>query len=139
MLHLYGLPHHISRLFLILTFSVLTLFMTACGGSGGSNSQPTQPTQPVSVIISNAPAGVNAGTLFQFAATVLNTTDASVTWNVTCEVNPSCDASMIGGIDAHCIYTAAASVARASAEARWLPALLAAGSFIANSLMETIG
>ncbi|HET7440486.1 MAG TPA: hypothetical protein VFJ47_04230 [Terriglobales bacterium] len=95
--------------------SVIVLFvaLTACSGGGGqpSTQNPVQPpSQAVSVIITNAPAGVNAGTSFQFTANVLHTTNTAVSWLVTCELSPGCDQSAIGSIDNNGVFTAAASV-----------------------------
>lgn len=63
--------------------SVLTAIMAAaCVTSGCGGGSPSTPPAPVGVSVSPTSATVNVGTTVQFAATVTNSTNQTVTWQV---------------------------------------------------------
>jgi hypothetical protein len=86
---------------MFVVFSVLCmLLLTSCGG-GGTTNPPTPPAIDVSVSPGNASVTLR-GTQ-QFTATVTNTTNLSVTWNVNGAVGGN---STVGTISTSGLYTA---------------------------------
>jgi hypothetical protein len=87
---------------MFVAFSVLCmLLLTSCGG-GGTTPPPTPPA--IGVSVSPASTSVLLGATQQFTATVTNTTNLSVTWNVNGIVGGN---SAVGTISASGLYAAA--------------------------------
>lgn len=86
---------------MFLVFSVLCmLLLTSCGGGGGT----TNPPPPViGVSVSPTSTSVTLGATQQFTATITNTTNLSVTWNVNGIVGGN---SGVGIISTSGLYTA---------------------------------
>jgi hypothetical protein len=84
---------------------LLSLSLIACGGGGSSSSPP--PPAPVSVSISPGSATVAVSASQQFSATVRNTTNTSVTWQVDSIAGGN---TTVGTVSASGLYVAPASV-----------------------------
>ena len=82
--------------------ALVVLTLSACGGGGG----PTPPPTPT-VTISPATANVQEGGTQQFTATVANTSDTGVTWQVN---NITGGNSAVGTISSTGLYTAPAAI-----------------------------
>lgn len=102
-----GVCRFFSRFGCCILVAFLLVF-ASCGGSSGSSPIVTPPPAAVSVSIPAHPAGVNAGLSYRFVASVLNSTNTSVNWTLTCP----CTGTDIGAIAADGTYTAPASVAQ---------------------------
>src|SRR4029077_12166489 len=86
-----------NRAFLTASAAILILTLAACGG-GGSNP----PVIP-SVTVSPATANVQEGAQQQFTATVNNTTDNNITWQVNGVTGGN---TTVGTISSSGLYTA---------------------------------
>ena len=88
-----------------LFLSILVLGLISCGGGssgdGGDDSAP--PTPPITVSILPGSATVPAGATQQFTATVQNTTNTAVTWQVNAISGGN---SIVGTISTSGLYTA---------------------------------
>lgn len=88
----------VSRLMFAITFGLIVLTLTACGGSGSKTESPVAPVVSVAVSPTTFTLGVN--TTQTFTATVTGSSNTAVTWSVT---------ETTGGvIDSTGKYTAAA-------------------------------
>jgi len=85
---------------LVVAFMVLTA-ISSCGGGGGSSTQAPPPA--VTVSVSPGTANVLAGASATFSATVQNTTNSAVTWEVGGTAGGN---STVGTISASGVYTA---------------------------------
>ena len=65
-----------------LFFSFLILSLISCGGGSSGGDGDSAPSTPISVSVSPVSATVPAATTHQFTATVQNTTNTAVTWQV---------------------------------------------------------
>ena len=86
-----------------LLYALLALGLASCGGGGGGGPTP----QPVSVSISPTTASVEIGNTVQFTATVSNTSNTAVTWQVN---NVTGGNATVGTISTSGLYTAPAAV-----------------------------
>ncbi len=86
-----------KRALLIVSAAVLVLFLAACGNGG--NNPPNNP----SVTVSPATANVQEGSTQQFTATVSNTNDNNITWQVNGATGGN---ASVGTISATGLYTA---------------------------------
>jgi hypothetical protein len=84
-----------------LSFAFLALGVMSCGGGGDSAPPPAPPD--ITVSVSPGSATIPAGDTQQFTATVQNTTDTSVTWQVN---NTAGGDSTVGTISTDGLYTA---------------------------------
>ncbi len=82
--------------------SLVVLTMSACGGGG----TPPPPNNPV-VTVSPATANVQEGSQQQFTATVTNTSDTTVTWQVNGVTGGN---ATVGTIGTAGLYTAPAAI-----------------------------
>ncbi len=88
---------------LLAAFAALSLItLSACGGSG-NNPPPSNPM----VTVSPATANVQEASQQQFTATVTNTTDTAVTWQVNGVTGGN---ATVGTIDSSGLYTAPAAI-----------------------------
>src|SRR5207245_362592 len=85
------------RAILAATAALVVLTLSACGGGGGGNNNT--PT----VTVSPATANVQEGSQQQFTATVTNTSDTAVTWQVNGVTGGN---ATVGTIDTNGLYTA---------------------------------
>lgn len=94
---------HGTLAYLAVALAVITL--THCGGGGGSSSSNTPPPQqqPVAISTSPASASLSLGQTQQFTATVSNSSNTAVTWQVN---NTTGGSSQAGTISASGLYTA---------------------------------
>ena len=84
-------------------FAALSLLtLSACGGSG-NNPPPSNPM----VTVSPATANVQEASQQQFTATVTNTTDTAVTWQVNGVTGGN---ATVGTINSSGLYTAPAAI-----------------------------
>lgn len=89
--------------------SVLLLGLISCGGGGAPSPPatptppPTPPPPPITVSVSPASATLPAGTTQQFTATVQNTTNTAVTWQVSGITGGD---STVGTISTNGLYSA---------------------------------
>jgi hypothetical protein len=88
---------------ILLSFSALT--WVSCGGGGGGGGNPPPPA--VTISISPTTATVEIGDTAQFTATVRNTTNTAVTWQVNTIDGGN---TTVGTISTAGLYTAPASV-----------------------------
>ena len=86
-----------------LFFSVLVLSLISCGGGSGGGDGDSAPSAPISVSVSPVSATVPAAATHQFTATVQNTTNTAVTWQVN---TISGGDSIVGTISTNGLYTA---------------------------------
>jgi len=89
-----------------LALSVLSLAMVWCASCGGGGGAPSPPPA-VTISISPASATVEIGGTAQFTATVRNTTNTAVTWQVNGITGGN---ATVGTIDTSGLYTAPTSV-----------------------------
>lgn len=82
----------------------IAALLAACGGGGGGGEAPPP---PVSVTVSPTAGTVKLAQTQQFAATVANSANTSVTWTVG---GPGCTGIACGTIDASGLYSAPAVV-----------------------------
>lgn len=87
-----------------LLYALLALGLVSCGGGGGG-APPPPPA--VTISISPTTASVEIGNTFQFTATVRNTTNTAVTWQVNDVTGGN---ATVGTISASGVYTAPAAV-----------------------------
>src|SRR5262249_269194 len=90
-----------KNLFVLLLF--VSSGLVSCGGGGGGSSNP--PPLPISVSVSPPSATVPAGGTQQFTATVQNTSNQAVTWQVNGVTGGN---STVGTISSSGLFTAPA-------------------------------
>ena len=77
----------------VLTTSILVATDSCGGGDNGNHSSP-----PIAVTISTRPAALNAGSTYNFVASVANSSNSSVTWKLACPTGVT-DCGSIGSSD----------------------------------------
>ena len=87
--------------------AIITVWMCACGGGGSTKNPTPTPAPAVSISISPSSASVQTGATQQFTATVSNTTNTAVAWQVNSVTGGN---STVGTISSSGLYTAPASV-----------------------------
>jgi hypothetical protein len=106
--------------------ALVVLTLSACGGSGNT-PPPTNPT----VTVSPATANVQEGSQQQFTATVTNTSDTAVTWQVNGVTGGN---ATVGTISSTGLYTAPA-VIPSPASVTVTAALQSAPTILGNSIV----
>ena len=89
----------------VLLLSLVVVSFGSCGGGGGGGGNPPPPA--VSVSVSPATSTVEIGGTVQFTATVRNTSNTAVTWQVNDIAGGD---ATVGAISSAGLYTAPASV-----------------------------
>jgi len=90
---------------LVVILSFVSFGLVSCGGGGGTSNPPPPPPPPISVSVSPSSQTVPGGGTQQFTATVQNTSNQAVTWQVNGVAGGN---STVGTISGSGLFTAPA-------------------------------
>ena len=89
--------------FCIVVGSAGLLLATGCGGTSSGSGSGSSPVQPAVIVTVAGPSTTQIGTTGQFTATVVNTTNTAVTWQVNGTAGGNATVGTISGTG---LYTA---------------------------------